>query len=366
LSGINIALPPAATFFFSRQRLLTQIALWRTHLPYVTPHYAVKSNNDSTLLQWLHKEGVRFDCASPREMQQVLVTGARPSHIVYAHPCKSTNDVREAQGLGVPNTVVDSPEEVIKLAEGGWKGGVLVRLMVPDSGSAIPFSKKFGAPIGWVPDILTALKAAGLRHMGWSFHVGSLCTQPNQFRTAIELCAAASADNKAPAAIVDIGGGFIPDAAQFKAAAAEITASMRLFHPTTQWIAEPGRFMSAPVVELQVQVIGVKRRTDGSGWRYTIDESIYGAFSNIPFDGQRPVYTLLDPEAEKRPRVRATLFGRTCDSADCLAEDMELPELRVGDWLSVQNMGSYTLVSASEFNGFPQPTCRYEENGCLQ
>ena len=365
MSGINIALPPAATFFFSRQRLLNQIALWRTHLPYVTPHYAVKSNNDATLLRWLQTKGVRFDCASPREMQQVLTVGAKPTDIVYAHPCKSTADVKEARRLGVPNTVVDSPDEVIKLAEGKWKGGVLVRLMVPDAGSAIPFSKKFGAPVGWVPDILAALKAAGIRHMGWSFHVGSLCTQPNQFRTAIELCAAASADNKAPAAIVDIGGGFIPDAEPFAAAAAEIRSARSLFPQQTQWIAEPGRFMSAPVVELQVQVIGVKRRTDGSGWRYTIDESIYGAFSNIPFDGQRPVYRLMAPDADQRPRVRATLFGRTCDSADCLAEDMECPELRVGDWLSVSNMGSYTLVSASEFNGFPQPSCRYEENGHL-
>jgi ornithine decarboxylase len=88
-----------------------------------------------------------------------------------------------------------------------------------------------------------------------------------------------------------------------------------------------------------------------SGWRYTVDESLYGAFSNIPFDGQRPVFKLIGDD--ERPRVRATLFGRTCDSADCLAEDIELPELRIGDWLSVDDMGAYTLVSSSEFNGFP-------------
>jgi ornithine decarboxylase len=122
--------------------------------------------------------------------------------------------------------------------------------------------------------------------------------------------------------------------------------------------------MAAPVAHLEVLVTGVKRRIDSSGketgWRYTIDESIYGAFSNIPFDSQRPYFQLLSDDADSRPTVQATLFGRTCDSADCLAEDIQLPELRVGDRLRIEQMGAYTLVSASEFNGFPNPHRIYE------
>jgi ornithine decarboxylase len=321
---------------------------WRQYLPNVTPHYAVKSNNDPVLLSWLGEAGAAFDCASPTEFHQVLKI-APPAKIIYANPCKSIEDICIADG--VPTTVVDSPEEVEKLADARWSGSTLIRLKVPDAGSAQPFSRKFGAPLTWVPEILAALRAAHIPHTGWSFHVGSMCAQPRQFSQAIALCAAADKIAGTRAGIVDIGGGFVPG--QLADAAAEIRAAQTLFPAATRWIGEPGRFLSAPVATLRVSVIGSKRHPDHSGRVYTIDESVYSAFSNIPFDGQKPEYILKAPDAASRPRVRATIFGRTCDSADCLAEDILLPELRVGDELEVPNMGAYTMVSASLFNGFP-------------
>ena len=335
------------------------MAQWQRHLPTVVPHYAVKSNNDHQVLRWLREVGVRYDCASPAEIKQVLKAGATPDDIIYANPCKSHADIRVAKHLGVPITVVDSPEEVEKLAEIGMTS-TLIRLKVPDAASAQPFSRKFGAPLSWVPDILHALRISGIRHAGWSFHVGSLCGEPQQFSRAIEVCAEASAIAYEKPDIIDIGGGFIHEPIQFETAAAEIRRAQKLFDYNTRWIGEPGRFFSGPVATLHVPVIGVKNRHDGGGKIYTIDDSVYGTFSNIPFDGQKPVYEPLDPKIALRPPVRATLFGRTCDSADCLAEDIELPELRVGDVLKVRNMGAYTSVSASYFNGFPMPDRVYD------
>jgi len=319
----------------------------------------VKANNDARLLSWLREDGAHFDCASPREIRQALNAGARRNQIIYANPCKSLDDIQTAKQLGISTTVVDSPEEVQKLLEAGYgadkhRGQVLIRLKVPDAASAQPFSRKFGAPLIWVPDILYALRSARIRHAGWSFHVGSLCGQPKQFSGAIEMCADASALASSNPDIVDIGGGFIPDPEKFAAAAQEIRQAQQLFSKKTSWIAEPGRFMSAPVATLYVTVIGVKRNNI-----YTVDESVYGSFSNIPFDGQKPTYELVSPDAHLRPRAKATLFGRTCDSADCLAENILLPVLKVGDVLRVPNMGAYTTVSASYFNGFPMPKRSY-------
>ena len=321
----------------------------------------MKSNNDTEVLRWLHEANVRFDCASPNEIRQALEVGSQPEGIIYANPCKSRNDIRNAAASGVRTTVIDSPEEVEKLAEVKWPGNTLIRLKVEDSGSAQPFSRKFGAPLAWVPDILKALQAAKIPHAGWSFHVGSLCKEPEQYLKAIETCAEADAHAESPAAIVDIGGGFLPDEESFANAAREICKGRSLFGARTQWIAEPGRFMSMPVVSLETQVIGVKRRhtpgPESHGFIYTLDDSVYGTFSNIPFDGQKPVFQLMGPEARfnARPKANATLFGHTCDSADCIAEDIVLPELRVGDYLEVPNMGAYTVVSSSKFNGFPMP-----------
>ena len=318
----------------------------------------MKCNHDARLLSWLQKEGVNFDCASLSEMKLALGTGVRSQDIVYANPSKGTQDIVAAQQLGVSTTVVDSPEEVVKLRDNCWKGSAIIRLMVPDTGSAQPFSKKFGAPFSWIPEILTTLKETAIPLAGWSFHVGSMCKEAKQFAKAIELCATAHSLVQ-PSQIrhgqltIDIGGGFLPDRDAFATAAAEIRSRQHLFPARTTWIGEPGRFMASPVVTLEVPVIATKKGLQEDSFRYTLDESVYGAFSNIPFDGQKPTFDLVS--GEPRRLVKATLFGRTCDSADCIAEDISIPELRVGDVLRVSNMGAYTMVSGSEFNGFKAP-----------
>ena len=47
----------------------------------------------------------------------------------------------------------------------------------------------------------------------------------------------------------------------------------------------------------------------------------------------------------------SVIFGRTCDSADKILET-KLPELNIGDYFEVKNMGAYTTASSTNFNGF--------------
>lgn len=196
-----------ARLIYQQSRVVAQAAMWNAHLPGVAPYYAVKANNDPTLLRWLRATGARFDCASLREMEDVVTAGARPStDIIYAQPCKTVTDLRRAAAMGVLTTVVDSVEEVQKLVAAAWPGNTLIRLLVPDAGSAQPFSRKFGAPLDWVSDIQRALHNARIPQVGWSFHVGSVCQTPAQFARAIECAAAVDPGRKA--AVMDLGGWF--------------------------------------------------------------------------------------------------------------------------------------------------------------
>ena len=48
----------------------------------------------------------------------------------------------------------------------------------------------------------------------------------------------------------------------------------------------------------------------------------------------------------------STLHGPTLDPADVFARNLFLPELEVGDWLFMENMGDYHNDGASKFCGF--------------
>lgn len=52
---------------------------------------------------------------------------------------------------------------------------------------------------------------------------------------------------------------------------------------------------------------------------------------------------------------KASVWGPTCDSIDCVRQVVKLPKgLEVGDWLAWGEMGAYTLCAASTFNGYVQ------------
>ncbi len=353
----------------------------------MAPHYAVKCNNDPQLLKWIHEfrpaglgtAGVPkpgFDCASLREIDDACAIGAAPSDIIYAQPCKKSGDIRAAEDRGVRLTVADSVEEIEKLGDAKWRGEVLVRLLVADGGSKQPFGKKFGAPVEWLPRMYDAAKFHGVTMTGFSFHVGSQCEDPRQYAAAIADCKKSAAIAKTrgfETDVVDIGGGFIPNNRMFKSVAAQVRAAAATLPPKTRWLAEPGRFLAAPTTTLYTTVIGKKpvwpppSKTDEPAWRITVDESVYGCFSNIPFDGQKPqleqgwgkataTAAAAAAAAARRPTI---VFGRTCDSGDMIDAAAPLLEVQVGDVFRVRNMGAYTTVSASEFNGFPKPEVRY-------
>jgi len=345
---------PGSFYVTSRADVRASTALWKSRLPTVTPYYAVKSNHSPLLLKWLHEEGVAFDCASVREIDSVLAVGAYPYRIVYANPCKRREDIQHAEKSRVSMTVIDSSEEVDKLVDEGWSGDAFLRIRVDDTNSVVPFGKKFGLPVTEVKNLARHAKSNGLPLVGISFHVGSTCNDVSQYTRAIlqaSDCMKDLRDAGHSAHSIDIGGGFTNRS--FCSTAHAITKASALI-PPVQMIAEPGRFFSEGSHSLFVKVIGKKGMPDGSpGFRYTLDESLYGQFSCIPFDCAKPRWVRIGEG--QRNRCPGVLFGRTCDSVDMIAMSASTEELMEGDWLLFPNMGAYTSVTSSEFNGFPRP-----------
>jgi ornithine decarboxylase len=286
------------------------------------------------------------------------------NRVLFANPCKTSYDIVYAKQNLIPWVTADSLEEFTKMSQATYTPNVLLRIAIDDSTSSSQFGAKFGLQLNEVHSIVRNVRTIQnpATITGLSFHVGSGSKNPSIYRTAVELSKLLWTSLQQDGLVgsfetLDLGGGWSSDLELFEQQAFHAREGLQFENQPAQLIAEPGRFFAAPVYELYVRVVGKKPRA-GGGWRYTIDESIYGQFSCIPFDHATPtMYRVsLDSDTE-RPKTPAAIFGRTCDSLDWIANSDSMEELEVGDWLYIPNMGAYTSSTSTEFNGFPKPKC---------
>jgi len=308
-------------------------------------------------------------------MYTALRAGFSPFELLYANTMKSNADLGNAIAMGIQKTTTDSVEGVEQIRktynhlELKANMNVIVRLAVDDSQSRSPFSIKYGATEAeWIP-IMRMIEHHKLKFGGVSFHVGSASSSPDAFTNAIRLCRSFQKATNRHVPLVDIGGGFLPSEPQFKATAAAIRKEIGLWKkeesraPQT-WIAEPGRFYSAPTQSLTVPIIFKKSSADKI--RYVLDESIYSQFSSIVYDHATPPWTVvresIKSSQQNQSNKKAYFFGRTCDSLDLIAIQENAPEYEVGDQFVFPWMGAYTSASATAFNGFALPQKYYLDN----
>ena len=319
------------------------------------PFYAVKCNNLAPVLNTLKEAGAGFDCASSDEFERV-----RGSEIIYANPCKSKAELFKAKQEGITWTTFDSFHELEKITEILPNARPVLRIHVDDKGGArIPLNSKFGVSLKDVYNFV--YRQPHFKIYGLAFHVGSDCTSTESYRSAFatvrEFLSVLDGNPGFTPHTLDIGGGFSGSTANnkfFREGVAPLIRDEMKTLPFERTIAEPGRFFAEESCSLRVPVIGKKLLPDGTA-AITIDDSVYGTFSGVLFDGFKPTFKCITQSEceEKRPY---TIFGRTCDSADRIAQRVWLPAcISEDDVLEVANIGAYSYVSASEFNGFPRP-----------
>ena len=339
-------------------------ASFRKHLPKVQAYYAVKANAEPAIVRTLYQAGASFDVASlpefmlvyenikhlPAKEQQDFIW----DKIIYANPTKPKETLRTLDQYK-PLVTYDNLGELKKIRQYAPHAGVVLRLRVPNTGSMVELSSKFGCDPGEAVDLILAAFKVGLVVEGLSFHVGSQCTNFQNFVQALDVSAAVMKEAKSRGheiKILDIGGGFPAPydrhVKPFSALAEKINTEIdRLFPRDIQILAEPGRFLVATAATSVARIIG-KAVRDGKTCYY-IDDSVYHTFSGIIFDHCR--YHL---KAFKKGRAEVcAVFGQTCDALDTISLAEALPDLTVEDLVYSENIGAYSSASATWFNGFP-------------
>lgn len=250
----------------------------------------------------------------------------------------------------------DSEYELTKIARYAPGSRVIVRIKVPNVGSVVELSLKFGAELSDAVPLLLKARKLGLEPTGIAFHVGSQCTYGNNYLEALELARIilVEAEHRGlNLTVVDIGGGFPiryfdSEEDWFSDIAPAIGLELsRMFEPEIRIIAEPGRALIGPAGLLVMSIIGKSIRNN-KHWYY-LDDGVYGALSGIIFDHCKYYFESL----KKGPTQLTNLAGPTCDSIDIISPTEELPELELGDILFTRNIDAYSITHATSFNGIP-------------
>ncbi len=351
-------------FVVDHAELRRNYASFRKHFPRVQVYYAVKVNSDPAIVETFYKAGGSFDVASMQEFHTVhqfiedLPKKARQDFIwdkiIYANPIKPTETLRELDQYR-PLVTYDNHEEVKKIAKHAPHAGLALRMRVPNTGSMVELSSKFGALPGEAVELIEYAHEHDLVVEGLSFHVGSQCTNPQNYIQALHLCAGVFAEAKSRGfelKLLDIGGGFPADyddsVPEFAGLAKSINHELdRLFPEPIEILAEPGRFLVASAGWAVSKIIGKAFRNDKTC--YYVDDGVYHTYSGVIFDH----CTYHMKSFKKGATKMCAVFGPTCDALDTISLAEQLPDLEIGDYLYSEKIGAYSAASSTHFNGFP-------------
>ena len=336
--------------------LKQQVELLRRALPGVDFFYAVKAFPHPDIINTMDQCGVGFDLASSGEIELVRQFYVNPRNTIHTHPIKKNRDIRDSLRFGCTTFVVDNIEEMKKFYQYQSRVGLLLRVSFPNPDAIVDLSRKFGCSPDEAIELLQIAKQMGMHVKGLSFHVGSQSRNSSMHVTAIRRCQEIIYDYnrhaEMPMSMLDIGGGFpvdycdtMPDIDTF---CAPITEALRNMGDDIHIIAEPGRFLVAPAA-ISITAVTGKAARGGRNWYY-LDDGVYGAYSGQIFDHARyPIRCL-----KSGPVAPSVLAGPTCDSIDIISEEIQLPQLEVGDLVIGEMMGAYTVSTATDFNSLPR------------
>jgi diaminopimelate decarboxylase len=348
-------------------------------------YYAGKAFLCTEVARWVVQEGLRLDTCTGGELEVALAAEVPPSRIGLHGNNKSDAEITRALTAGIGRVVVDSVDEVDRVADIaaslGVRAPVLLRVTVGVEAHTHSYiataheDQKFGMSLAdgdAALGVARALARPELDVRGLHSHIGSQIFAVQGFEVAVRrvlgLHAQVVATHQVVLPELDIGGGFgiayttqhdpLP-AAELARGMAEIIAKecADLGVDVPRISAEPGRAIAGPTTFTLYTVGTVKDvALDGGGARRyvavdggmsdNIRTALYGADYSATLAGRR----------SDAPPVLSRVVGKHCESGDVVVMDEFLPsDVGPGDLVAVPGTGAYCRSMASQYNHVPRP-----------
>ncbi len=349
-------------------------------------YYAGKAFLCTAVARWIHEEGLHLDVCSGGELAVAIRAGLPGDRIGLHGNNKSVDEIDAALRHGVGRIVVDSFEEIERVAEAAQRLDVVAPVMVrvtvgveahtheyiatAHEDQKFGFSLAGGEAAAAVRRILEHPQHLSL--LGLHSHIGSQIFDTSGFEVAARRVLGLHLDVAREHGIVmpelDLGGGFgiayttehdpLSPRELASGMAAIVERECRAEGmPVPRISIEPGRAIAGPSTFTLYEVGTVKAvLLDGEASRTYI--AVDGGMS----DNIRPALYDADYSCTIAGRVSAAtpalarVVGKHCESGDIVVKDEFLPsDIRAGDLLAVPGTGAYCRSLSSQYNHVPRP-----------
>jgi diaminopimelate decarboxylase len=365
-------------YAYDRQLICNRVAELRQALPTsIKLHYAMKANPLPAVVGLLAGLVDGIDIASAGELKIALDAGANPRDISFAGPGKRRSELSQAVAAGVLINL-ESFREVGELATISATLKLPARVAIrvnPDfelKGAGMKMGggpKQFGVDVEQVPELFAAIKTAGLQFAGFHIFSGSQNLKAEAIceaqQKSYELALGLAKHTPEPIRFLNLGGGFgIPyftgeqalDLAMIAQNLKQIAARAAQEMPEAELVLELGRYL---VGEAGIYVTRIIDRKISRGQTYLVVDgglnhhlAASGNFGQVIRKNYPVAIGNRMGEGEKET---VSIVGPLCTPLDLLADRMELPVAKPGDFVVIFQSGAYgASASPQGFLGHPE------------
>ncbi len=325
-------------------------------------YFAVKALPNPSILMLLYKKGMKLDCSSLTELMlagRVVTTGL---DIMFTSNDTPSEEFVLATKLGAIINL-DDISHLKFLKESASLPSIIGFRYNPgrlgDGGNEIigaPTEAKFGMTKDQILEAIKMSKKLGIKKFGLHTMVISNNLDQNKAQRTVDLITELAKiifdQEGIKLDFIDIGGGIgIPyrpedrefDIIAFGKSVKSIVETRLDYRP--KLFMECGRYVTGPHGYLVSKVIHIKRTYKtfiglDASMNNLMRPGMYGAYHHITVLGKNTTNT-----------QRYDVTGALCENNDKFAIDRDLPEVKIGDYLVIHDVGAHGHAMGFNYNG---------------
>jgi diaminopimelate decarboxylase len=354
---------------------------WRDAFSDADVYYAGKAFLCTAVARWVAEEGLSLDVCTGGELAAALAGGFPAERLLFHGNNKSVAELTRAVEVGVGRVVIDSFEELVRLAAVAERAGVRQRVYIRVTPGVEAHTheyvatgqedQKFGFSLASgaaAEAVRRVLGLPSLELIGLHCHIGSHIFDTRGFSLAahrmVGLLAEVRDEHGVELPELDLGGGqgIAYTAADDPMPVKEVADGLRAIverECATAGLAvprlavEPGRAIAGPTT-VTLYEVGTVKDLPGLRTYVSIDGGMSDNIRTALYDA-RYTAVLASRRSSADPH-NVTLCGKHCESGDIVVHDVPLPgDLAPGDLVAVPASGAYHRSMASNYNHVPRP-----------